>query len=48
MRDDAGAFLSVLAAGLLVLLVAMAATGRLERLTSSLRALTSQSRPSEK
>lgn len=47
MRDDAGAFLTVLAAGLLVLLVAMAATGRLERLTSSLRALTSQSRASE-
>lgn len=46
MRDDAGAFLTVLAAGLLVLLVAMAATGRLERLTSSLRALT-QSRAGE-
>lgn len=47
MRDDAGAFLSVLAAGLLVLLIAMAATGRLERLTSSLRALTSQARADE-
>lgn len=47
MRDDAGAFLAVLAAGLLVLLVAMAATGRLERLTASFLALTSPSRPSE-
>ncbi len=39
MRDADGSFLSVLVAGLLVLLVAMAATGRLERLTSSIRAL---------
>ena len=33
---------AVLAAGLLVLLVAMAATGRLERLTSPIRALTAR------
>jgi hypothetical protein len=45
MRDDDGAFLSVLAVGLLVLLVAMAATGRLERLTASIRALTASQPP---
>lgn len=41
MRDE-GHFLSVLAAGLVALLVAMAVTGRIERLTRAVQALSSR------
>lgn len=45
MRDAAGQVLSVLAVGLLALLLAMTVTGRLERLTRPVQALSRDGGP---